>query len=139
MGEDPLNPQYHHMEAEKAQRMNDQVSFNYHAVEYQFSSKVAQMLEEGDLPEDGFGNMSLQQHAQPQPQHMLQGMSSHPNLQMSAADQAVQQSMPMQQQAQVQTPATPQRARRQPPRQRLQTDPAIPVGWEGQLQQQQEY
>ena len=129
MGEDPLNPQYHHMEAEKAQRMNDQNSFNYHAVEYQFSSKVAQMLEEGELPEDGFGNMTLQQHAQPQQQHMLQPMSSHPNLQMSAADQSGQQQQMLQQQTQ----ATPQRARRQPPRTRVQTDPVMSNGWEAQL------
>lgn len=125
MGEDPLNPQYHHMEAEKAQRMNDQASFNYHAVEYQFSSKVAQMLEEGDLPEDGFNTISYQSHA-PQPQqHMLQQMSSHPSLQMTAAEQAQQQ------------PVTPQRARRQPARTRVQTDPTMSGGWDGQLQQQE--
>lgn len=129
MGEDPLNPQYHHMEAEKAQRMNDQVSFNYHAVEYQFSSKVAQMLEEGELPEDGFGNLTLQQHAQPQQQHMLQSMSSHPSLQMTAAEQG-------QHQQQVQAPMTPQRARRQPARTRIQTEPGMTGGWDGQLQQE---
>ena len=61
LGEDPLNPQYHHIEADKAQRMNDQLSFNYHASEYQYASKVVQQLDEGDLPEDGFGGVSVQQ------------------------------------------------------------------------------
>jgi len=67
MGEDPLNPQYHHMEAEKAQQLNDQFAFNYHATEYQYASKVVQMLDEGDLPEDGFGGVSVQQvlHSHP--------------------------------------------------------------------------
>jgi hypothetical protein len=47
------------MEADKAQRMNDQMTFNYHALEYQFSTKALQMLEEGELPEDGFGGVSV--------------------------------------------------------------------------------
>ena len=65
--EDPLNPQYHHMEAEKAQRNNDQLAFGYHYTEYQFSTKAMQLLEEGELPEDGFGGVSVQQvlHSQP--------------------------------------------------------------------------
>lgn len=74
LGEDPLNPQYHHMEADKAQRMNDQMTFNYHALEYQFSTKALQMLEEGELPEDGFGGVSVSQvmHTQSMPTQQLQ-------------------------------------------------------------------
>jgi hypothetical protein len=75
LGEDPLNPQYHHAEADKAQRMNDQMTFNYHALEYQFSTKALQMLEEGELPEDGFGGVSVSQvlHNQPSNQQSQLG------------------------------------------------------------------
>lgn len=82
-GEDPLNPQYHHMEADKAQRTNDQMSYNYHATEYQYTSKVVQLLEEGELPEDGFGGVSVQQ--------VLHSHSSIPNLAQQASLQQQQQ------------------------------------------------
>lgn len=86
------------MEAEKAQRMNDQMTFNYHAVEYQFSTKALQMLEEGELPEDGFGGVSVSQ-------------VMHSQQTLSQPYQTQPQAQSQQQQGQTQT-----RARRQPSR-----------------------
>ena len=61
------------MEADKAHRVNDQLSFNYHVTEFQYSSKVVQYLDEGDLPEDGFGGVSVQQvlHTHPSQQSIV--------------------------------------------------------------------
>lgn len=67
MAEDPLNSQYHHMELDKAQRANDQMAFNYHVGEFQFCSKATQLMDEGELPEDGFGGVSVQQVMHPRP------------------------------------------------------------------------
>lgn len=112
LGEDPLNPQYHHIEADKAQRMNDQMTFNYHALEYQFSTKALQMLEEGELPEDGFGGVSVSQvmHNQSMPTQQLQ-QSYNPQQQQG---QHMQQMSQQQQQQDNAIPGT--RSRRQPSR-----------------------
>lgn len=116
LGEDPLNPQYHHMEADKAQRMNDQMTFNYHAVEYQFSTKALQMLEEGELPEDGFGGVSVSQvmHSQSMPTQQLQ-QTYNPQQQQQHQQQQQQQQQHLQQ-SQQQTSGQTARARRQPSR-----------------------
>lgn len=96
------------MEADKAQRMNDQMTFNYHALEYQFSTKALQMLEEGELPEDGFGGVSVSQvmHSQSVPTQQLQQTF---NPQQQQQQQQLQQS-------QQQTSNQASRSRRQPSR-----------------------
>lgn len=100
------------MEADKAQRMNDQMTFNYHALEYQFSTKALQMLEEGELPEDGFGGVSVSQvmHSQSVPTQQLQQPYNPQQQPQQQQQQQLQQ--PQQQQASAQ--AT--RSRRQPSR-----------------------
>ena len=111
------------MEAEKAQRMNDQMSFNYHALEYQFSTKALQMLEEGELPEDGFGGVSVSQvmHNQSMPIQQLQqpfnmqqqGQQMPQMQQMQQNPQHQQQPQQQQQQPQLNSGNQGPRSRRQ--------------------------
>lgn len=111
MPEDPLNSQYYQMEAEKAQRMGDQMTFNYHFAEYQFATKVQELLNEGELPEDGFGGVNIQQ--------VLHSHASQSSLNQQQQQQIVQQQQQEQQRA----------VRRQPSRARVTTQDG--TGWTG--------